>query len=223
MSDRHDQERDDIFRRLDRLAIDQKAFAELIGMSADKLSKVRSGTRRFQAIEADDARKELDRLEREGRSPARPLVPDHLPTRTIDAGETAAVMRMDLSFALGPGTNIDEHYIEGEPIEFDISFLRQLTPSPPDRLRVVDGIGDSMGETIRDRDQLILDLNQRVLNMQDRIWAMSLFGAGAVKRLKAIGQGRVLVISDNPDVPDQEVDANDIALVGRVVGSIRRH
>ncbi len=149
--------------------------------------------------------------------------PDQQPSRSIDAGETATVMRLDLSYAMGPGTNLDEDYVEGEGVELDISFLRRLTPSQPGMLRIVNGIGDSMQPTIHDSEELILDLAQRTLNLQDRIWAMSLYGVGAVKRLKAIGKGRVLVISDNPDVPDQEVDAEDLSLVGRVVGSFRRH
>jgi phage repressor protein C with HTH and peptisase S24 domain len=148
---------------------------------------------------------------------------DHQPTRSIDAGETATVMRMDLSYAMGPGTNIDEDYFEGEPVELDISFLRRLTPSSPDMLRIVNGAGDSMQPTIHDSEELILDLGQRTLNMQDRIWAISLYGVGAVKRLQASGKGRVLVVSDNPDVPNREVDVEDIIIVGRVVGSIRRH
>ena len=137
-------------------------------------------------------------------------VSDVVPMRTVDAGETAAVLRLDLSYAMGPGTNLDDSYVEGEPVEFDLSFLRQLTPSPPDRLRIVNGVGDSMLPTLHDREDMIIDLNQRIVNMQDRIWVISLYGAGALKRLRIVGPGRVLVISDNPDVPDQEVDAEDI-------------
>lgn len=148
---------------------------------------------------------------------------DHPPVRTVDAGETASVMRMDLSYAMGDGTNLDESYIEGEPVVFDISFLRRLTPSSPNLLRIVNGIGDSMQPTIHDREDLILDLGQRALNLQDRIWAISLLGAGAVKRLQAVSKERILVISDNPDVPDREYHIDDITIVGRIVGSIKRH
>lgn len=148
---------------------------------------------------------------------------DSAPTRSADAGETAAVMRMDLSYAMGAGTNIDHDYIEQEPVVFDISFLRRLTPSPPHMLRIVSGIGDSMFPTIHDSEELILDLGQRVLNLQDRIWAMSLFGVGAVKRLQAVDKKSVLVISDNPDVPNREVSTDDIFIVGRIVGSVKRH
>lgn len=132
-------------------------------------------------------------------------------------------MRMDLSYAMGAGTNIDQDYIEQEPVVFDISFLRRLTPSPPHMLRIVSGVGDSMFPTIHDSEELILDLGQRVLNLQDRIWAMSLFGVGAVKRLQAVDKKSVLVISDNPDVPNREVSTDDITIVGRIVGSVKRH
>jgi len=148
---------------------------------------------------------------------------DHPPVRTADGGETASVMRMDLSYAMGPGTNIDDDYIEGEPVELDIGFLRRLTPSAPSMLRLVSGIGDSMQPTIHDSEDLVLDLGQRVVNLQDRIWAISLLGAGAVKRLRTVAKDRVLVISDNPDVPDTEYSTEDIAIVGRIVGSIKRH
>jgi phage repressor protein C with HTH and peptisase S24 domain len=98
-----------------------------------------------------------------------------------------------------------------------------MTISPADRIRIVDGVGDSMQPTIHDRDLLFIDINQRDLNAQDRIWAIWLFGLGAVKRLRAIGPDRVLVISDNPDVENQEVSRKDILIHGKVVGSIKRH
>jgi phage repressor protein C with HTH and peptisase S24 domain len=123
---------------------------------------------------------------------------------------------------MGPGTNIDD-YIEVETVEFDIGFLRGITPSSPAMLRLVSGIGDSMFPTLLDTDLMFLDVGQRILNMQDRIWGISLYGAGAIKRLRAIGGKKILVISDNPAVDDQEVNADDIAIAGRIVGAVRRH
>ncbi|WP_375249518.1 XRE family transcriptional regulator [Sphingomonas sp.] len=143
--------------------------------------------------------------------------------KTADGGETAPVVRLDLSYSMGPGTDLDDSYVEGEAFQFDIGFLRGLTITPPDRLRIVDGIGTSMEPTLHDRDLLLVDINQRDLNAQDRVWACWIFGLGAVKRLRAIGTNTVLVMSDNPDVPDQEVSRKDILIHGRVVGSIKRH
>ncbi|MCP3732045.1 helix-turn-helix domain-containing protein [Sphingomonas sp. MG17] len=173
----------------------------------------------------------IEKLAAELRIPLASLLPgsgsivhsDQPTTLTADGGEGVPVMRMDLSYAMGDGTNIDESYIEGEPVVFDLGFLRRLTPSSPNLLRVVNGIGDSMQGTINDNEELILDLGQRVLNMQDRIWAISLFGVGAVKRLQVVGKEKILVISDNPDVPNVEVTTDDLAIVGRIVGSFRRH
>jgi phage repressor protein C with HTH and peptisase S24 domain len=163
-------------------------------------------------------------LEGANDAPQRSLhaTPDLPQTRDASGNETAGVSKLDLSLAMGPGTNIDD-YIEVETVEFDLGFLRAMTPSAPSMLRLVSGTGDSMFPTLLDTDLMFIDTSQRVLNMQDRIWAVSLFGAGALKRLRAIGKGRVLVISDNPAVDDQEVDAEDISIAGRLVGAFRRH
>jgi phage repressor protein C with HTH and peptisase S24 domain len=180
------------------------AVAELLGVAADELM--------FRTGLSADAPAAL---------PVR--IADQPATRSADAGETAPVTRLDLSYSMGPGTDLDASYVDGEPFEFDIGFLRGLTITPPERLRIVDGIGDSMQPTLHDRDLLFVDINQRELNAQDRIWAISLFGAGAVKRLKVVGNDRVLVVSDNKEVGDQEVDRSDIRIHGRVIGSIKRH
>ncbi|MFD2500837.1 helix-turn-helix transcriptional regulator [Rhizorhabdus histidinilytica] len=79
-----------------------------------------------------------------------------------------------------------------------------------------------MFPTIIDNDLVVIDTAQRILNMQDRIWAISLYGAGAIKRLRTVGPGRILVISDNKDVDNQEVSAEDIYLLGRVIWLGRR-
>jgi len=149
--------------------------------------------------------------------------PEQPHIRTVDGGETAPVTRLNLSYSMGSGADLDTSYVDGEAFEFDIGFLRSMTISPPDRIRLVDGIGDSMQPTLHDRDLLFIDINQRELNAQDRIWAIWLFGLGAVKRLRAIGPNRVLIISDNPDVENQEVHRRDVIIHGRVVGSIKRH
>jgi len=214
----------DLFRRLDKLGDDQNDLAEAMELSADKVSKIRSGVRALRPHEQEAALAYLRRRERE-RAGAGRLHPDQPQVKTVDVGETAQVQRMDLSYALGPGTNVDEDYIEGEAVTLDIGFLRTLTPSAPSKLRIVDGIGDSMFPTIHDRDWLILDLGQNDLNLDDRIWAISLNGAGQVKRIQTRGKGQVAIISDNKslNLPERVVDTDEVFVVGRIVGSIRRH
>lgn len=146
--------------------------------------------------------------------------PDIAPTISDDA--SASIIRIDLNFSMGPGTNLDDH-IEDGTFDFDINYLRSLTPTPAYRLRIGGSDGDSMIPTIMPGDLVIFDLNQNQLNMQDRIYACSVYGAGAVKRLRRVGKGKVEVISDNPTHGNQIVDEEDLRIFGRVVGSIRRH
>jgi phage repressor protein C with HTH and peptisase S24 domain len=219
------QEEERILKRFDALRPKpmDKELAQVAGITKEAMSNIRRGIRKIQLPEVRRIERWLDEKERHQATGNIGSAPDIPPTRSADAGETAAVMRLDLSYAMGPGTDLDAAHVEGEPVLFDIAFLRSLTPSPPDQLRIVTGIGDSMLPTIHDREALIIDLNQSRLNMQDRIWAIALYGAGAVKRLRTISKQRVLVISDNPDVPNQEVDASDVFIAARVVGSLKRH
>ncbi|SNT05443.1 Peptidase S24-like [Sphingomonas laterariae] len=147
---------------------------------------------------------------------------DHLPTRSAHAGDGAiALKQIDMGFSMGPGANIDD-YVEEGTLDFDAGLLRSITRSPADRLYVARGDGDSMFPTLVNDDMVIFDTLQRQLNLQDRIWACSIHGAGAIKRLRSIGKGRVLVISDNAAVDNQEVDADDLVIVGRVIWVGRR-
>jgi phage repressor protein C with HTH and peptisase S24 domain len=137
--------------------------------------------------------------------------------RLVDmtSDETVEIAMLDLSFSMGPGTSVDD-YIEEMPVRFDLSYVRRLTRTSPDMLRLAHGIGDSMFPTLLSSDQVWIDTTQRNLTVQDKVWAISLFGAAAIKRLRTIGPNRVLVISDNPAVDNQEVSADDLIIGGRV-------
>lgn len=153
--------------------------------------------------------------------PATGRQPDLLPTRAADAGETVPLRTVDLDLAMGAGSNIDD-YADESTIDFDANLLRTITRSPPERLFVARGVGDSMFPTLINEDMLVIDTLQRVLSLQDRLWAISLFGAGAVKRLRTVAKHRVEVISDNPAHDNQEVSTQDLAIMGRVIWVGRR-
>jgi phage repressor protein C with HTH and peptisase S24 domain len=147
--------------------------------------------------------------------------PEILPVVTSEEG-SVPLRRLDMSLSMGDGSNIDDYFDEGV-FEFDANMLRMISRAPPERLIVGDGIGDSMFPTIHDRDIVIFDTTQQRLNTTDKIWAISLFGAGGIKRLRPVSRDRVLVMSDNPSIPDQEVSAEDLRILGRVIWSARRH
>lgn len=146
---------------------------------------------------------------------------DNLPVVGSEDG-SVPLRHLDMSLSMGDGSNIDDYFEEGV-FEFDANLLRTITRSPPHRLIVGHGIGDSMSPTLHDRDMVIFDTTQTMLNATDKIWAISLFGAGGIKRLRPIAKDRVLVISDNPTLENQEVSREDLRIMGRVIWSARRH
>ncbi|MFC4255410.1 helix-turn-helix transcriptional regulator [Croceibacterium xixiisoli] len=133
-----------------------------------------------------------------------------------DPNEIVQIQRLDLSLSMGPGTVIDD-YVEAEPVSFDLAFIRRITRSPAHRLKLVTGIGDSMYPTLNWGDAILIDTTDRALAKQDGIYWIDLFGAAGLKRLRTIAAGRVLVISDNPTVGDQEVAAEDLRIEGRAI------
>lgn len=127
-----------------------------------------------------------------------------------------------MGFSMGDGSNLDDIVDEGT-LDFDANLLRLLTPSPYKYLFVADGNGDSMQPTLLDSDIIVIDTMQNTLNKWDRIWAISLQGAGAVKRIGMAERGKVEIMSDNPIVPNKVVPIEDVRIIGRVVYSGRRH
>jgi transcriptional regulator with XRE-family HTH domain len=130
--------------------------------------------------------------------------------------------RLNLGLAMGAGWNLDD-YIEEQPVEFDPNWLRALTQAPPNRLYIADGHGDSMFPTIQDHDWVMFDTTQTELNKIDRIWVISLFGAGAVKRLRPVSDTEVEVVSDSDMIENRVHHKDDVRLIGRVIWSGRRH
>lgn len=137
-------------------------------------------------------------------------------TRSADAGETVQIIRLDLSLPMGSGATVDD-YIEEEPFEFDLGYIRSFTRTPPARLRLAQGVGDSMFPTLNSYDLVWIDSTQTDLNQSDRVWAVSINGAAAIKRLRPLKGGRVMVISDNQTIGNYEVDRDEIIIGGRVI------
>ncbi|WP_278987594.1 XRE family transcriptional regulator [Sphingobium yanoikuyae] len=145
------------------------------------------------------------------------LLPDRLPTRgASDDDGTVDVIALDLSISMGPGTVVDD-FVEQSPVKWDIGLLRVITRSPFHVLREVRGIGDSMEPTLRSADRVLIDTSEQMLSRVHGIYWIDHLGAHGLKRLRAAGQGRVLIMSDNPHVHDYEVAADELRIHGRAI------
>jgi phage repressor protein C with HTH and peptisase S24 domain len=202
------------------LQLKQSAFAERIGADQSYISKwerdVEPGPR-YLAKMAEMAGTSVDRfMDQEWTPPAAKNGPDIPPTRIADAGEAVGILQLDLSVAMGPGTEIED-FVESDTVSFDLSVLRRLTRTPPARLRFVTGIGNSHDPKFQHNDQFLIDINDRMLSRLDGYYWITVHGAHALKRLRPIGGGRIQVISENPSFDPQEVDAEDLRIEGRAI------
>lgn len=142
--------------------------------------------------------------------------PDQPVMHAVDGGETVEIVKLDLAFSMGLGANVDD-YVEEERVSFDLGYVRSFTRTAPDMLRIAQGVGDSMHPTLNSADLVWIDTTQRTLNQADRIWAVSINGAAAIKRLRPVNEGRILVVSDNPAVDNYEVGSEELRIGGRVI------
>lgn len=139
------------------------------------------------------------------------VTPDELAGHEIEL-----IRKVDISYAMGDGAIVDD-YPETEFLPFNLQFLRQFARGSTDRLFIATGHGESMEPTLRRDDLIMIDAAQNRVAFQDQIWALSYAGAGMIKRLRRVSQGRVLILSDNPSVPPQEAAEDEIHVVGKVV------
>ncbi|WP_285020267.1 S24 family peptidase [Novosphingobium sp. fls2-241-R2A-195] len=200
-----------------RRGLSQTELAEQIGTTLNMLGKLERGDR------------SLDQswLEKIGRAlavaPHELIAPDvaveaiaAVSVLPPTADEVVYIQKLDLSLSMGPGTHIDD-WVEAEPVPFGLDFIRTVTRTSSDRLKLVTGIGDSMYPTLNWGDVILIDTTERQLARQDAVYWIDLYGAAGLKRLRTVGPGRVLVVSDNPNVADQEVDAADLRIQGRAI------
>lgn len=200
--------------------LSQTELATRVGTSLNMLGKLERGDRSLNSnwltklAEALDV-KPHEILEQDAIPPA--PVADRQPTRSVAAGETVEIARLDLSLPMGPGATVDD-FVEEEPLQFDLAYVRSFTRTPPTRLRLAGGAGDSMFPTLVANDLVWIDTTQNQLLHSDRIYVASINGGAAIKRLRPVAGGkRILVISDNKMVEPYEVDADEVVIWGRVI------
>lgn len=130
--------------------------------------------------------------------------------------DISLVRKVDISYAMGDGSVVAD-YPETGMMPFDRHFLSSIGARNTEVLFVCSGTGDSMDPTIKDSDTIMVDTSRKKIGMQDQIWALTVAGAGMVKRIRPLPEAKVMVISDNPLVPDQVYDSEDVYVVGKVV------
>ncbi len=105
-----------------------------------------------------------------------------------------------------------------EDVPFRPEHLRALTPTPPERLRILTVQGDSMYPTLGDGDEILVDRDERQPH-RDAIYALRLEETLQVKRISVNPiTGRLTIKSDNPLYESwSDCDPSRINVIGRVI------
>lgn len=123
------------------------------------------------------------------------------------------VPRLALAASAGPGATVEEE----EPFDafrFSRRWLREQGLDGA-MLSAIAVEGDSMEPLLRAGDEVLVD--RRPQPFRDGIHVVRLGETLLVKRVAAQGGGRFTLLSQNLAYPPQEVSAEEIEVVGRVV------
>lgn len=131
------------------------------------------------------------------------------------------VRQVDIRYAMGAGAVVEDYPSTGA-VPFNLQFLRALGAKSTDTLLLARGDGDSMVPTLINDDLVLIDTAQQIIHESDRIWAVVVGGGGMIKRVRRLPRDQYQIISDNPIVPPQTVEHDDLHVVGRVVWVGRR-
>ena len=150
------------------------------------------------------------------RSRARHLPSEPGPARLI------TVPRLMLGASAGAGS-LDEDEAAAGALGFDARWLRALG-GRPDMLSIIRVDGESMAPTLNDGDDIMVDRSDGAARLRDGIYVLRMDDVLMVKRLALTPRrGHLSVRSDNPLYPAwDDVDARQVAIVGRVIWAGRR-
>jgi len=123
----------------------------------------------------------------------------------------------DLRASAGGGAEVfDENY---EMITIDQRIVRNMTGSSDRKLEAIHVDGESMEPTLQDGAIVFVDLEEKNIN-KDGIFIASTNAGLFIKRIRKRADGMIELISDNKNYSPEVMGAEEVRIVGKVVGTI---
>ncbi|WP_052117833.1 XRE family transcriptional regulator [Novosphingobium pentaromativorans] len=212
-----------IAKRRGELGLSQTQLARTAEVSQGTIAKleagISSGSSQLHKI-ARALQTTAEYLTGETDDPGKGYVP--VPSTESVASELGLVPVREIDLSLGMGSTYLDVPVTETIRHFPIEWLRLYTRAAPEQLFFAQGAGDSMEPTLRDSDLLLIDCSQQNLNISDKIWAITYAGLGAIKRLRALPNGGVEMMADNPHVSNATAYDDEMHILGRVVATVRK-
>ena len=123
----------------------------------------------------------------------------------------------DIRASAGGGAEVfDENF---ETITLDEKIMHNMVGMGNTELEAIHVDGESMEPTLQDGSIVFVDRTQTDIN-KNGIFIASTTGGLFIKRIQKRPDGMIDLISDNSMYPPQAVPADEITIVGKVVGNI---
>lgn len=123
----------------------------------------------------------------------------------------------DVRASAGGGAfNFEEDY---EVLSIDKTIMKSIVPSLNNTIEAINVDGESMEPTLQDGSIVFIDREQTNIN-KDGIFIASTTAGLFIKRIRQRADGMVELISDNKAYSPEIITANEIKIVGRVVGNV---
>ena len=140
----------------------------------------------------------------------------------VSGVEFVSVPRFDAALSAGPGSILPDHTEPLGYVLFERQWLAAVTRAVPAAIAILMVDGDSMEDTLRDRDWVMVDRTQRRLN-RTGIYALRVGDSAWVKRIELdLASKKVKVISDNDRYQVQVLAEEELEVIGRVVWVVGR-
>lgn len=211
-----------IKRALERPGKSKGGLAKFLGLPNSAITALLKGDRAIKLREVPKIRTYLE-LDAEG------AFDDH--PRPIDG-----ILEIDVRAGLGAGGTTDGREVRhdgnhADPVKpeswhFPAQFMREEVRAPESQVIILETEGDSMSPTILSGDRVVVNTAHRVPS-PDGIYAIrDRFGSIIVKRLQLLrSRGEtptIRIISDNKAHDPEDVSADEISIVGRVLWGLKR-
>ena len=210
--------------RMEALNVSQSKLARQVGVTQGTVAHLASG-RSSSSVHLPKIARELQTtvayLTGQTDDPSEGAFVPPSPEEIAEQMGLMKVEEIDLAIGMG-ATYLDDQSVQSIERWIPADWLRNFTDSPASFLTIAKPVGDSMYPTINDRDIVLIDRSQRIINRQDAIWALSFGGLGTIKRVRAMPDGTMKLMADNPHVREETAVESEVFVIGRVAGVFRR-
>ncbi len=210
--------------RLDALGMSQAELARRVGISQPSVNHLikrgASGSAHLHKI-ARELQTTPGYLQGETDDPDAGALPAVTPAMIAEQLGQTLIPQIDLHFALGGGTFV-EGPVRETMVPFRTDWLAHISRGRPADVFLTKGDGDSMIPTILDGDDVIVNRGERIIDKQDKIWALGFGDLVSIKRVTRLPNGRYQLNSDNHAVWPQEALEEELHVIGRVIWIGRR-